>query len=248
MKEDKNLFHVNWGWRGADNGYYNLENCGYSNGQEIIIGIAPKHTGTTHARITFSKMTEVLTPKCLDGVNDKLRYEVHNADSYECHVYDRSGKKIWACAGLIKDGYADMWDGSANSSLSSTDYWYKVVFKNNFGDRVEYESNVTLLNLNCPNGYDPSTTDVQEETDLILSFFEKSKPILSPNPTSSFTQITSETIIRRVNIIDMKGRVLLSESIDTKNHIIDVNNFDRGIYFVYIITDDATFIKHLIVK
>ncbi len=42
---DKNLFHVNWGWRGNKNGYYNLEKCGYSNGQKIIIGIAPKYSG-----------------------------------------------------------------------------------------------------------------------------------------------------------------------------------------------------------
>lgn len=248
-KEDKDLFHVNWGWRGKNNGYYDLQSCGYSNGQDIIVGIAPKHTGTSHPRITFAQKTEVLTPDCPDGINDKIRYEVHNADSYECHVFDRSGKKIWACAGLVKDGYADMWDCSSNTPLPSADYWYTAVFKNNFGDRVEHKGNVTLLHVNCPPGYDPTPAESsQESTDLAQISSEATKPVISPNPTNGHTQITANAIIHRIDVMDMGGRVMLSESPVSKDCIIDVSGLIHGIYIIRVVTDEGASVERLIVK
>ncbi len=248
-KEDKDQFHVNWGWRGKNNGYYDLQSCGYSNGQDIIIGIAPKHTGTSHPRITFAQKTEVLTPDCPDGINDKIRYEVHNADSYECHVFDRSGKKIWACAGLVKDGYADMWDCSSNTPLPSADYWYVAAFKNNFGDRVEHEGHVTLLHTKCPPGYDPTSNEsTQESTDLLQIASDATKPVISPNPTNGHTQITANAIIHRIDVMDMDGRVLLSESPVSKDCIIDVSGLIHGIYIIRVVTDEGASVDRLIVK
>ena len=248
-KEDKDQFHVNWGWRGKNNGYYDLQSCGYSNGQDIIVGIAPKHSGTPHARITFVQKTEVLTPDCPDGINDKIRYEVHNADSYECHVFDRSGKKIWACAGLVKDGYADMWDCSSNTPLPSADYWYIAVFKNNFGDRVEHEGNVTLLHVKCPPGYDPTSNEsTQESTDLLQIASDATKPVISPNPTNGHTQITANAIIHRIDVMDMDGRVLLSESPVSKDCIIDVSGIIYGVYIIRVVTDEGASVDRLIVK
>ncbi|MBR5695693.1 MAG: C10 family peptidase [Paludibacteraceae bacterium] len=248
-KEDKDQFHVNWGWRGKNNGYYDLQSCGYSNGQDIIIGIAPKHTGTSHPRITFAQKTEVLTPDCPDGINDKIRYEVHNADSYECHVFDRSGKKIWACAGLVKDGYADMWDCSSNTPLPSADYWYVATFKNNFGDRVEHEGHVTLLHTKCPPGYDPTSNEsTQESTDLLQIASDATKPVISPNPTNGHTQITANAIIHRIDVMDMDGRVLLSESPVSKDCIIDVSGLIHGIYIIRVVTDEGASVDRLIVK
>ncbi len=241
-KYDKDQFHVNWGWRGKNNGYYDLQSCGYSNGQDIIVGIAPKHSGTPHARITFVQKTEVLTPDCPDGINDKIRYEVHNADSYECHVFDRSGKKIWACAGLVKDGYADMWDCSSNTPLPSADYWYVAAFKNNFGDRVEHEGHVTLLHTKCPPGYDPIATDI-EQTPI-----DDERPTLFPNPTNGFVQITSNVNIEKIEILNMNARTLFSESANSPSFTLDASSFNKGIYIVRTITRRGAFVDRLIVK
>ena len=241
-KYDKDQFHVNWGWRGGSNGYYDLQSCGYSNGQDIIVGIAPKHTGTPHARITYSKITGLLTPKCPDGINDRVRYMVDNADSYECHVYDRSGKKIWACAGLVKNGYAEMWDGSATNPLPSTDYWYTAVFKNNFGDRVEVSDHVTLFNTTCPPGYDPTPTGDQ------LTESDDGRPTVSPNPTAGPVQINANVNIEKIEILDMNAKILFSESTNSPSYTIDASKFGKGIYVVRIITEESTFIERLLVK
>lgn len=153
---DKNLFHVNWGWKGKYNDeYYNLEKCGYSNGQKIIIGIAPKYSGkAAYPKITFEQVNIVITPNCPDGENDFLRFRVENADSYECKVSDRFGKQIWASAGTVRNGYADVWDGSSTDPMVSTDYWFDVTFKNSHGQSVTKKSNVTYLSSDCPK-YDP---------------------------------------------------------------------------------------------
>ncbi|MBQ0157227.1 MAG: C10 family peptidase [Bacteroidales bacterium] len=154
---DKNLFHVNWGWRGNKNDYYNLEKCGYSNGQKIIIGIAPKYSGkATYPKITFEQVNIVITPNCPDGENDFVRYKVENADSYECRVYNRSGVKIWASAGIVKNGYADVWDGTSIEKISPTDYWYDVTFKNNHGQIATTSSHVSYLTGECPSSYNPA--------------------------------------------------------------------------------------------
>lgn len=58
--DERGLYHINWGWRGVSNAYFNLnlldpENLGtgggtgdgFSEGQEIIIGIQPDKDGTS---------------------------------------------------------------------------------------------------------------------------------------------------------------------------------------------------------
>lgn len=156
---DKNLFHVNWGWNGNKNGYYNLEKCGYSNGQKIIIGIAPKYSGKAdYPKITVEKENDIITRNCLDGANDFLRFKVENADSYECHIYTseyaiQDKKHVWATAGIVKNGYADVWDGHA-SYYDNTQYLYEVTFKNSHG-QTEMAKGYVVVHYGECQSYDP---------------------------------------------------------------------------------------------
>ncbi|MBQ6561066.1 MAG: C10 family peptidase [Paludibacteraceae bacterium] len=154
---DKNLFHVNWGWRGNKNGYYNLEKCGYSNGQKIIIGIAPKYSGKAdYPKITFEQVTFAITPNCPDGTNDFLCFKVENADSYECQIYtsDVNKKQVWATAGIVKNGYADIWNGYA-SFYNESQYCFEVTFKNSHGQTETTRGYVLVHVGECPSNYDP---------------------------------------------------------------------------------------------
>lgn len=61
--DDSNMFHINWGWGGAANGYFELSalnpdnqgigssNGGYNQNQEIITGIQKPITGSKHSQI-----------------------------------------------------------------------------------------------------------------------------------------------------------------------------------------------------
>jgi hypothetical protein len=59
---------------------------------------------------------------------------------------------------------------------------------------------------------------------------------ISPNPAIDFVSINSVNIkIEHLQIIDIKGRVVLNKLIQSKNKIsIDVSQFDAGIYFISI--------------
>jgi choice-of-anchor B domain-containing protein len=69
---------------------------------------------------------------------------------------------------------------------------------------------------------------------------------ISPNPTDSNFNVTSETIIEKIEIIDMLGKsVLVRDGIFENNTTVDVSNLQSGIY---IIKFNNTAIEKLVVK
>lgn len=244
-KEDKDKFHVNWGWRGYKNGYTDLEGCGYSNGQKIIVGIAPKHTGSEYPAIKYSLDAEIMTPNCPDGIFDKLRYKVENADSYECLVFDRTGKQIWACAGLVKDGYADMWDGSANTTLYSTDYWYDVTFKNDHGGYASTSGHITYFTNKCPDGYDPTPTELTDMAD------EPSQDtvLIYPNPSTGIFSVSAQQKIDKITVHNVFGSVVKTIESPNKTKLdFDLSDYATGCYYITIETENSRIVKPIIKK
>lgn len=210
---DKNLFHVNWGWRGNKNDYYNLDKCGYSNGQKIIIGIAPKYSGKAEfPKITYKQLNLLITPNCPDGENDFVRYKVENADSYECRVYDRTGKQIWASADIVKNGYANVWDGSSTSPIYQTDYWYDVTFKNSHGQTATTTSHVTYFIGECPSNYDPAAhfpISFEKESDYVA-------PSCSDEKNRYLRYKVKNADSYQCKIYDSTGELLLTNAGDVK--------------------------------
>jgi len=56
--------------------------------------------------------------------------------------------------------------------------------------------------------------------------------IVSPNPANDELFVSSETMIREFEILDMNGNQLLKEIVSEKNIRIDLNRFSNGIYFL----------------
>ena len=75
---------------------------------------------------------------------------------------------------------------------------------------------------------------------------------LSPNPASSETFLTSTkgTIIDRISIYNVEGKMVFSDnySIVSTQRNINVNNLSRGLYFVNITSDNSMVTKKLIVN
>lgn len=237
--EDENKFHVNWGWRGSKNGYYDLESCGYSNGQKIIVGISPQ-LSEEEREITFVQETDLLTPVCQDGMNDFLRFSVSNADSYECRIYARTGKQLWSSAGLVKDGYADVWDGSSVESLSTDDYWFVVVFKNSKGGLVEYSGHVTYFAARCSGAVLTEVDSVEESSrDAVLLYSQT-------NETLCVTDSESEII--EVDVLDMNARKVRRDSPHSDICTLNMDGLTQGMYLVRVITSQGVHIKHFLKK
>ncbi len=75
---------------------------------------------------------------------------------------------------------------------------------------------------------------------------------LSPNPASSetFLRSTKGTIIDRISIYNVEGKMVFSDnySIVSTQRNINVNNLSRGLYFVNITSDNSMVTKKLIVN
>lgn len=62
---------------------------------------------------------------------------------------------------------------------------------------------------------------------------------LVPNPSNGLITITSQSDFTKVEVLGITGQTLLSESIHTKTHQLQLQNFAEGIYFVRITYADG---------
>jgi len=91
------------------------------------------------------------------------------------------------------------------------------------------------------------TTTIYEVSGLTTSAEEFSQNEFSiyPNPVNELLTITGDEI-SSVFITDMLGRVVIQETIKNKQHIIDVSDLIKGIYFVNILSEGVMTTKKVI--
>ena len=60
-------------------------------------------------------------------------------------------------------------------------------------------------------------------------------PLFSCNSSNGLLTISSESNFTKVELLNITGQVLLSETVDTKTHQLQLQNFAEGIYFVRVV-------------
>lgn len=65
---------------------------------------------------------------------------------------------------------------------------------------------------------------------------------LSPNPTSDFIQIKSDSRIKKVEVIDNTGKIIL----ETDKTLINIKSFKNGVYFIRIYSGTHTITKKVL--
>ncbi len=55
---------------------------------------------------------------------------------------------------------------------------------------------------------------------------------VSPNPANAIVLINSTTDLEKVEIINLTGQVLISETVNTNAHRLNIENLANGVYFV----------------
>ncbi len=63
--------------------------------------------------------------------------------------------------------------------------------------------------------------------------------ILFPNPVSHKLYIRSGSIMKKINVFDVSGRIVNSMEINDSDFVLDVINYKKGVYFFEVITGDA---------
>jgi hypothetical protein len=55
---------------------------------------------------------------------------------------------------------------------------------------------------------------------------------LQPNPTNGLINISSKFEMQKIEVMNVAGQILLQESINSKTHQLQLQNFSQGIYFI----------------
>ncbi|BAO74974.1 hypothetical protein WPG_0744 [Winogradskyella sp. PG-2] len=67
-----------------------------------------------------------------------------------------------------------------------------------------------------------------------------------PNPTNGIVNITSKSVLKHIEVTNILGQILLSQSLNTLETKIDLQSFVAGNYFISLQTDNGSIIKRVI--
>jgi hypothetical protein len=86
-------------------------------------------------------------------------------------------------------------------------------------------------------------------TDVKDISYELGEMSLAPNPTNGLLTISSQNDFTKIEVLSITGQILLSETVDSKNHQLELQNFAEGIYFVRVsYADGQSVMKKVIVS
>ena len=72
------------------------------------------------------------------------------------------------------------------------------------------------------------------------------EPKLNPNPFTDYIEITTDNTINRAEIIDIQGKVVLMEEVNSNTIHLSVKDLIKGIYFLKIYQGDQVSTKRII--
>ena len=83
--------------------------------------------------------------------------------------------------------------------------------------------------------------DYINDLECSVGFNEAEKSILKiyPNPTNDRITISSDKVITKLEIIDLKGRIIETKALNTKSIDFSIQTFNDGIYYAKITFDDG---------
>jgi hypothetical protein len=71
---------------------------------------------------------------------------------------------------------------------------------------------------------------------------------LHPNPANDIVTITSKNDFSKIELLNVTGQVLLSETVNDKTRQINLNGFSEGIYFVKVVSANGMSVTKKVVK
>lgn len=86
------------------------------------------------------------------------------------------------------------------------------------------------------------------ETSVVDFGTSDSEVILVPNPTDGYTEITSKYDILKIEVLNITNQLVLSEIVNNKNYLLQLQNYTEGIYFVKINHANGTSITKKIIR
>ncbi len=142
--DKKGKYHINWGWKGSSNGYYEFDDLKYKYNQEAIIGIKPASSNTLTLKAPSNNATNVSIPVSFEWA------DVKGADNYRICVATSPDD-------FNKDGYPDMFPNSVLNKTTGTKNYY------NWNEAEPNKTYYWAVRVNIP-GTGTQTTDIHSFT------------------------------------------------------------------------------------
>ena len=87
---------------------------------------------------------------------------------------------------------------------------------------------------------------VYQSNPLSVGDIHKSDIKVFPNPANSIININSKVLVDRVEVYDILGKLMFSESKNTKN--LDVSSLKSGLYILNIYSESYKIVKKIVVN
>ena len=211
---------------------------------------------------------KVISPYCVDGINDDLVYTSDCAETFVCYIFDRSGKEIGKKSGRFVNGVAKVWDGSLYSSVHPSHLerlFLSINCTNSLGGSFSEERDIYYSTGSCntlrslrfdENGevIDPTLDDDSfgDDSEPMSIIDEKEGTSISifPNPTEGMVTVDfSEVQTGKLLVTDITGKVVLDRLVNAEKSLtLDLSANRSGLYVIKCIFSDTTLTARVLLK
>ncbi len=223
LGSNMDLFHVNWGWNGDDNGYYRITNL-----DPTLISF----NYTNHAIIDISPVD------CNDEFTIYQELNEENPDLY----YQPVAGNIYSSPNSISIG--------AEENVHYRAY-NKIVLENfETEDGANFTAEIIPCPVNCDFGVQPPVAKSSKLDDFNHNVNSETKIALFPNPAKNNIKIKiqkyKEENFDELVIYNCYGDKILNRKIMNSKLNINIKDFSPGIYFMQIISNNTTYLQKFI--
>lgn len=118
-----------------------------------------------------------------------------------------------------------------------------------FSTTADFDPSSNTFNLTSLGLKDAFIHKMSQSIVTDIKKYENNNNILIyPNPTNNLLTISSTNNFYNIVLLNLTGQILVSESVHSKSHSLQLQNFSEGIYFVKIFYDNGINVTKKVVK
>lgn len=226
-------YYVNWGWGGANNGWFTLDNLGdniqgsYPDNHRVVVGVAPKSETPYGIRLSTTRV-KIGTPAGVAVADVTVLSDMPDAE------YEFELKGMMQFGGTYADPSYEVRDGKLYTTKLIED---KAIHKTVYIKAIHKESR---------NSYEKKF-DLQFSTSGIDEVLAEDVKIY-PVPATDVLTIEVPYAEGKYAIYNVAGMALQSGEIDDNVTTVDVSNLSKGSYMLQYSTSQGVVVKSFIVK
>ena len=221
------LFHVNWGWSGSMNGYFNINNLApgsndFTKNQGAIFGIKPKVPGPLDIIIDNTSVREKLPAGTF--VANVFVDDEYPGNPYTYHL---KGNPM-----IIGNGYATPKFYIENDSLKTTETF-------DFKKRQSYILFIEAVDT-LGNSLEKMFEIMIDQAVGVPALPDANGFKFYPNPFTSMVTFENE-LQSELLLYNIRGEKIYSSILQNGNTTLDLSHLSKGLYLIHFTNREGTF-------